>query len=192
MKKSILILSLVLLALSLIDAQNLNTPVKSSSTGLSVVPHPDYVSHLLSEVNSMNAKSVRLRKQASENGAGSADLLAMADVLDGKSREKRIEAYQLNFQINSALYKENKKLISEQQKKNNSEGNKMHVAFLVKDSEKNVRRAEELYEEGLLEKNASLKLGTLDNAEETILLAIKQQQDIIDLQRPPSAVASTK
>src|SRR3954470_5525706 len=112
MKKSILIFSLVLLALSLIDAQNLNAPVRSSSTGLSVIPHPDYVSQLLSEVNSMNAKSERLRKQAADNGPGSSDLLVMANSLDQKSREKRTEAYQVNFQINSALYKENKKTIA--------------------------------------------------------------------------------
>jgi hypothetical protein len=192
MRKSILIFSLVLLALSLIDAQNLNTPVRSSSTGLSVIPHPDYVSQLLSEINSMNAKSERLRKQAADNGPGSADLLAMANSLDEKSREKRTEAYQVNFQINSALYKENKKTISGLQKKNNAEEHKMHLAFLMKDSEKNVRRAEDLYEEGLMQKNPTLKLGTLDNAEEAILLAIRQQQEIIEIQRPANSVATTK
>jgi hypothetical protein len=194
MRTITLLLTSALLASCLSTSAQRKTSAKQTDEEIILMPHPEYVSELLNEVNLMNTKVERLRIQAGKmQGTDKTVLNDEADALEQHAQKKHIEALELDYSINSRLYQENRQQVNSLLQTGNVRENNSHVQFLLTESTRNKKTATEMREESNSQKDAANKLGSLDNAEEKILLALRQQNEILVLLRKPvNQVANTK
>jgi hypothetical protein len=144
--------------------------------------HPDYLAVLLKESNSLNAKAARLRleSQSCETVTKTEKLLE-ASRLEKQAALKQVEAGEINFSMNTGFYRENLAQVRKIRPLVAGSDNRMHIEFLIADSEKNHRLSQQMAEESRAQQKPALKLASLENAQDKILLALRQQHEIMEL-----------
>ncbi|MDI1353862.1 MAG: hypothetical protein PSX36_03010 [bacterium] len=192
MKTTTLIMAGLCLTLQMgVRGQEQNKQMGTSTVKVISVPHADYVSDLLKEVDLLNDKADHLRAEAKkESGEKQKKLNREASVLENRSLEKQIEVFEINYANNDKLYTDNEKTIRQMQKKTNSKQNGMHLEYLLTEAVKNIRLADELAEESNFQSNLALRMGNLENAEEKMLTALKQQGEALEILKSNSKMVA--
>jgi hypothetical protein len=183
MKTTTLLIAGLCLSLQLeVNSQDQNKQTGPSTVKVTSVPHADYVSDLRKEADLLSEKADRLRAEArQETGEKQKRLNKEASALENRSLEKQIEVFEINYANNDKVYTDNEKTIRQMQKKSTSKQNSMHLEYLLTEAVKNIRLADEMAEESNFQSNLALRMGNLENAEEKMLMAIKEQTEAIEI-----------
>jgi len=130
---------------------------------------------------------------ATTKGETAAMLLQEAAALEKLADEKHCRSLKMQYEDRSAIAKVNDVKIERYRSLILANRHKVHTQFLVEESRKNLRMAEELFMEGNAHANLATQEGSLDNALEKLNKALNQQLDIfIMLKEEEGKVASSK
>lgn len=154
---------------------------------------------LRSEAKKLEAESERhyqeaeqIRNSAAATKGETAKMLSdEAVALEKLAADKHCRSLKMQYEDRHNIAKTNDQKIEKYRAVILAHKHKVHTQFLVEESRKNLRMAEELYLEGTAVSNLATQEGSLDNALEKLNKALNQQLDIfIMLKEEDGKVAS--
>ncbi len=169
-----------------------NFPLASQSSAKETPAIRTEAKRLVAESEKHYQEAEQLRASAvSTKGETFSLLLEEAAALETLAVEKHCRSLKLQYEDRHSIATINDQKIEKYRALILANRHKVHTQFLVEESRKNIRLAEELYLEGNAIANPALQEGSLDNALEKLNKALNQQLDIfIMLKEEDGKVAS--
>lgn len=134
---------------------------------------------LMQEADRMQVQADLLRQNAMNcSGEAKRMMNVEAGAIEKIANEKRYKSLNLSFEEKLKVVIDNDQKIEKFRGMIVAQKHKSHTKFLVEDSRKNRRQAEELFQESRAGSNLSFQLGSIENALEKIQLALNQQLNI--------------